>query len=51
MPRSTAIDGQSFFQDGSIGLGLSEPQRIEGSDELNEHSTWVWQHSQMAVLP
>ena len=41
MPRSTAIDGQSFFQDGSIGLGLSELQRIEGSDELNEHSTWV----------
>ena len=41
MPRSTAIDGQSFFQDGSIGLGLSEPQRMEGLDELNENSSWV----------
>ena len=41
MPRSTAIDQESFFQDGSIGLGLSEPQRMEGSDELNENSSWV----------
>ncbi len=41
MPKTNAIDGESFFQDVSIGLGLSEPQRMEGSDELNKNPSGV----------
>lgn len=41
MPKTNAVDGESFFQDVSKGLGLSEPQRMEGLSKLNENPSGV----------